>query len=85
MDLKWPRQFRGQYFFGDFNHGSIKFIDPMNPKAATGFATGLKRPVDFRFAPDGGSLYVLLRDAWVIDPLFKGSTGAVIRIQHTDK
>jgi hypothetical protein len=37
-----------------------------------------------RFASDG-SLYVLLRDAWVIDHLFKGGTGALLRIQHTGK
>jgi putative heme-binding domain-containing protein len=76
----WPREYRGQYFFGDFNHGWIKVIDPGNPAAARPFATGLHRPVDLHFAPDG-SLYVLVRDAWVIDHLFRGGTGAVLRIR----
>ncbi len=83
-DLRWPKEYRGQYFFADFNHGWIKIIDPDKPRTAKSFATGLRRPVDMRFAPDG-SLYVLLRDAWVIDHLFKGGTGALLRIQHPAK
>ena len=83
-DLRWPNEYRGQYFFADFNHGWIKIIDPAKPKTAKSFATGLRRPVDMRFAPDG-SLYVLLRDAWVIDHLFKCGTGALLRIQHIGK
>lgn len=84
MDLHWPKEYRGRYFFADFNHGWIKMIDPDKPAAAKPFATALRRPVDLRFAADG-SLYVLLRDAWVIDHLFKGSTGVLLRIQHTGK
>ncbi|HEV3143535.1 MAG TPA: PQQ-dependent sugar dehydrogenase [Gemmataceae bacterium] len=80
-DLSWPKEYRGQYFFGDFNHGWIKIIDPARPAVAKSFATGLRRPVDLRFAPDG-CLYVLLRDAWVIDKLFQGGTGVVLRIQY---
>jgi putative heme-binding domain-containing protein len=84
MDLKWPKEFRGQYFFGDFNHGWIKTIDPSHPETAKPFATGLRRPVDLRFGLDG-DLYVLLRDAWVIDNLFKGGTGILLRIHPTDR
>jgi putative heme-binding domain-containing protein len=80
-DLRWPKEYRGQYFFGDFNHGWIKVIDPLQPAGAKPFATGLRRPVDLRFAADG-SLYVLVRDAWVIDKAFKGGTGALLRIRH---
>jgi putative heme-binding domain-containing protein len=83
-DLRWPKEYRGQYFFADFNHGWIKILDPDKPAAAKPFATGLRRPVDLRFAPDG-SLYVLLRDAWVIDKLFQGGTGALLRIRDTGK
>jgi putative heme-binding domain-containing protein len=83
-DLRWPEEYRGQYFFADFNHGWVKYIDPAKPTVAKPFATGLRRPVDLRFAPEG-SLYVLLRDAWVIDHLFKGGTGALLRIQYTVK
>jgi putative heme-binding domain-containing protein len=82
--LDWPEKYRGQYFFGDFNHGWIKTIDPAAPARSRSFATGLRRPVDLRFSPDG-CLYVLLRDAWVMDRWFKGGTGAVVRIQQTGK
>ena len=43
------------------------------------FAAGLTRPCDLAFAPDG-SLYVLLRDAWVIDDKFRPHTGSLVRI-----
>jgi glucose/arabinose dehydrogenase len=79
-ELRWPGDYRGRYFFGDFNHGWIKYLDPLNPALARPFATGLHRPVDLRFAPDG-SLHVLLRDAWVIDSLFKPGSGTVLRIR----
>ncbi|HEY1859325.1 MAG TPA: hypothetical protein VGG61_03170, partial [Gemmataceae bacterium] len=61
--------------------GWIKILDPAKPATAKAFATGLRRPVDLRFASDG-SLYVLLRDAWVIDKLFKGDTGTLLRIRY---
>jgi putative heme-binding domain-containing protein len=81
MELSWPKEYRGQYFFADFNHGWIKRIDPARPAKAHAFVTGLRRPVDLRFAADG-SLYVLVRDAWVIDKVFKGGTGALLRIKY---
>jgi putative heme-binding domain-containing protein len=83
-DLDWPAEYRGRYFFGDFNHGWIKTIDPAKPALAQSFATGLHRPVDLRFAADN-TLYVLVRDAWVIDKLFKGGTGALLRIRSRSK
>ena len=30
-DLNWPKEYRGRYFFGDFNHGWIKTLDPAKP------------------------------------------------------
>jgi glucose/arabinose dehydrogenase len=80
-DLRWPKEYRGRYFFGDFNHGAIKTIDPDHPALSRTFATGLRRPVDLHFGRDV-ALYVLLRDAWVIDGSFKGATGVLIRISH---
>ena len=77
----WPKQYRGKYFFADFVHGWIKFIDPSNPKTSTEFCSGIRRPVDLRFAPDG-SLYVLLRNAWVVDGKFEGGTGSLVKISH---
>jgi putative heme-binding domain-containing protein len=80
----WPTEYRGQYFFGDFNHGWIKTLDPAKPAAAKAFASGLRRPVDLRFGPDG-CLYVLVRDAWVIDKAFKRGSGALLRIRHAGR
>jgi putative heme-binding domain-containing protein len=82
--IKWPKEYRGRYFFGDFNHGWIKTLDPAKPAQAQPFATGLRRPVDLRFAADG-ALYVLLRDAWVVDKHFKPGTGTLLRINQTNK
>jgi putative heme-binding domain-containing protein len=81
QNLSWPKEYRGRYFFADFNHGWIKTINPANPAQAHPFASGLGRPVDLRFGPDG-CLYVLLRDAWVIDNLFRGGTGVLLRISY---
>jgi glucose/arabinose dehydrogenase len=75
----WPSEYRGRYFFADFVHGWIKSLDPKSPTDASDFASGLRRPVDIRFAPDG-SLYVLLRNAWVVDDKFEGHTGSLLRI-----
>jgi len=73
---------RGHYFFMDFVQGWIKSLDPrspLRPIPAEVFATGLARPVDLAFAPDG-SLLVLLRDAWVKDDHFQPQTGSLERI-----
>jgi putative heme-binding domain-containing protein len=79
-NLRWPREYRGRYFFGDFNHGCIKWLDPDRPALARTFASGMRRPVDLHFAGDG-CLYILLRDAWVMDRFFKGGTGALLRVK----
>jgi glucose/arabinose dehydrogenase len=76
---KWPSELTGKYFFADFVHGWIKWIDPEEPEQSNEFAFGLRRPVDIRFAADG-SLYVLLRNAWVIDGKFEGGTGSLVSI-----
>jgi putative heme-binding domain-containing protein len=75
----WPTQWHGHYLFADFVHGWIKIMDPDLPEVVKLFCTGLQRPVDMRFAVDG-SLYVLLRNAWVIDGKFPGGTGTVLKI-----
>lgn len=77
----FPERYRGQYFFTDFVKGWIKVLDPDHPDRVATFATGLARPVDLKFAPDG-SLYVLLRDAWVKDQSFRPGTGSLQRIQN---
>ncbi len=77
----WPTRFHGQFFFADFVHGWVKYIDPNNPKESHEFLSGIRRPVDLRFAPDG-SLYVLLRNAWVVDKNFVGGTGSLVKISR---
>jgi putative heme-binding domain-containing protein len=79
-DRGYPPQFGGKYFFMDFVKGWIKALDPDRPERVEAFASGLTRPVDLAFAADG-SLYVLLRDAWVIDENFRPATGSLLRIR----
>jgi len=79
----FPDHYRGRYFFMDFAQGWIKTLDASSPKRpipADVFATGMARPVDLAFAPDG-SLYVLLRDAWVKDGQFRSGSGSLQRIR----
>ncbi|MGH7134856.1 MAG: PQQ-dependent sugar dehydrogenase [Pirellulales bacterium] len=78
----WPKEFRGRYFFADFVHGWIKTLDPDRPSDVSTFATGVRRPVDLRFAADG-SLLILLRNAWVIDDKFQAGTGTLLRVKRS--
>jgi glucose/arabinose dehydrogenase len=78
----WPARYRGKYFFAEYIHGWIKTLDVNNSGQVETFATGLRNPVDLRFATDG-SLYVLLRNAWVIDDKFQPGTGSLLRISRT--
>jgi glucose/arabinose dehydrogenase len=80
-DRPWPAEYRGRYFFADFNHGVVRTLDPASPAQSTTFASGLRRPVDLRFAPDG-TLYVLMRNAWVIDQHFQPGTGSLVAIEY---
>lgn len=80
----WPSSLKNKYFFADFVHGWVKWIDPDAPAKSHEFAYGLRRPVDVRFGPDG-ALYVLLRNAWVIDNKFEGGTGSLMRIVPVGK
>jgi glucose/arabinose dehydrogenase len=75
----FPAQLRGRYFFAEYIHGWIKALDVNDPTKVTTFASGLRNPVDLRFASNG-SLYVLLRNAWVIDDKFQTGTGSLLRI-----
>ncbi len=75
-----PARYQGRFFFADFVHGWIRVLSRKAPWEAEEFASGLRRPVDLRF--DGeGNLYVLLRNAWVIDDKFAPQTGSLLRIR----
>jgi glucose/arabinose dehydrogenase len=80
----FPARYHGQYFFMDFVQGWIKVLDPDHPNAAYPFGTGLSRPVDLAFALDG-TLFVLQRDAWVIDDKFEPHTGSLLKIRHVSE
>ncbi|MGB7345522.1 MAG: PQQ-dependent sugar dehydrogenase, partial [Pirellulaceae bacterium] len=82
-DSNWPKQWQGRFFFADYQHGWIKTIDPADAQQATQFVSGVRQPVDLRFASDG-SLYVLLRNAWVIDGKFQNNTGSVVRVRPSN-
>jgi putative heme-binding domain-containing protein len=75
----FPPHFQGMYFFMDFVRGWIKVLDPNHPEKVETFATGLSRPVDLAFGPKG-ALFVVLRDAWVIDENFHPRTGSLLKI-----
>jgi uncharacterized repeat protein (TIGR03806 family) len=76
---QFPKTYVGKYFFADFMDNWIRVLDPDQPTDVQPFAAGLAAPVDVQVAPDG-SLYVLNRNAWVIDDKFKPFTGSLLRI-----
>ena len=77
----FPEALRGRYFFMDFIQGWVKTLDPDHPDRAEPFAGGLARPVDLKFAPDG-TLFILLRDAWVRDDHFQPKTGSLLNVRY---
>jgi glucose/arabinose dehydrogenase len=68
--VQFPNEYVGDYFFADFCSGWIRRFDPTSGEA-TGFATGLERPVDLEVSEDG-ELYYLTR----------GSTASVSKIGY---
>ena len=75
----WPEELRGRYIFADYIHGWIKTLDLNDPQNAHPFIAGLRNPVDLRFVSDG-SLYILIRNAWVLDEKFPTGTGSLLKI-----
>ena len=55
----FPLEYQGYYFFADFCNGWIRRLDPETGEA-TGFATGLVRPIDLEVSK-AGELYYLSR------------------------
>ena len=57
-----PAEYEGDYFFADFCGGWIRRLEPTTGGgfAASGFATGLERPIDLEVSK-GGELYYLSR------------------------
>jgi glucose/arabinose dehydrogenase len=57
--LQFPPEYEGDYFFADFCGGWIKKFEPSTGQAS-GFASGLERPVDLEVSK-AGELYYLAR------------------------
>ncbi len=77
----FPTELRGRLLFADFMLGWIKAIDVDNPRDVADFGRNFRRISDMAFAPDG-SLYLLERDAWVIDNDFKPRTGRLLKVRY---
>ena len=58
----FPQEYEGDYFFADFCSGWIRRLEPTTGGgfAASGFATGLERPIDLEVS-QAGELYYLAR------------------------
>lgn len=80
-DAGWPPEMRGRLLFADFMLGWIKALDPDNPRDVAEFGRGFRRVSDLAFAPDG-DLYILERDAWVVDKDFRPGTGRLWKVRH---
>ena len=69
--FRFPREYAGRYFFGDFCTGFIQMLSPPNYSTSAGFATGISSLVDIQAHHDG-SLYYLARGG-----------GELFRVQST--
>lgn len=58
--FRFPRDYAGRYFFGDFCGGFIRMLTPPNYTSSAPFATGISSLVDIQAHHDG-SLYYLAR------------------------
>ena len=68
--VRYPSRYKGDYFFAEFCGGWIRSLNPTTGKAS-GFTTGLERPVDLEVSK-AGELYYLSR----------GNTGIVGKIGY---
>jgi glucose/arabinose dehydrogenase len=80
-EFGWPAEYHHRFLFADFVLGWIKTINPDDYSDVQTFIQGIRRPTDLRFSPDG-SLYVLLRNAWVMDGKFQPHTGTLMRVRY---
>ncbi len=70
----FPTGYKGDYFFADFCSGWIRTLDPTSGEAS-GFATGLERPIDLEVSK-AGELYYLAKGT-------TGSPASVGKIGYT--
>ncbi|MBC7931546.1 MAG: PQQ-dependent sugar dehydrogenase [Rubrivivax sp.] len=67
---QFPSTYVGKYFFADFCSGWIRTLDPADG-STSGFASGVRLPVDLKVGPEG-SLYYLARVGAVFQISFAG-------------
>jgi glucose/arabinose dehydrogenase len=60
---QFPAEYKDKYFFADFEDDWVKVLDTSS-KVVTGFATGLKAPVDMDMGPDGALYYLAYNDRY---------------------
>ena len=72
----FPPEYEGDYFFADFCSGWIRRLEPTTGGgfAASGFATGLERPIDLEVS-QAGELYYLARGNTMGSPAIVGKIG----------
>ncbi|MEO5905973.1 MAG: PQQ-dependent sugar dehydrogenase, partial [Saprospiraceae bacterium] len=56
----FPSPYAGKFFFADYCHGYIKYMDPDVPDVVYPFAENINRPLNLTVAPDG-TMYYLAR------------------------
>jgi glucose/arabinose dehydrogenase len=56
----FPAEYEGDYFFADLCNGWIRKLEHLDSGdvSASGFATGVRGPVDLKVGPDGGLYYL---------------------------
>jgi glucose/arabinose dehydrogenase len=71
----FPQEYEDDYFFADFCSGWIRRLEPTSGGrfAASGFATGLERPIDLEVS-QAGELYYLARGN-MVSPAIVGKIG----------
>jgi glucose/arabinose dehydrogenase len=73
--VQFPSSYTGQYFFCDYNDGWIQLLNPAT-QTATGFATGITRPINLKVDIQG-NLYYLARGA-------SNNTGVLFKVSYSN-
>lgn len=58
LTATFPEEYHGKYFFGDYCDGYIKVLNPDNGEVESVFASGINRPINMVFAPNGDMYYL---------------------------
>ena len=88
LNVQFPANFFGKYFFADLCSGWIRTFDPATGTAA-GFASGIVQPVDLKVGADGSLYYLAINfgSGFVSRVQFNGPTTpapVIVTEQNTD-